>query len=612
MDFLSDLVSLCGYQRTAAFRLVTCFRAGSRPYREGQVVQRYFVDGKEKKVTYTHALHTPTLNANLISVSAFDKAGLMTTFGGGQGIITKNDGTIVLTGRCDRGMYLVDVMNNLQEANDTPMAMSSLSQSTSLEQWHRRLTHCSPSTIQEMANHNLVDGLRISGVEMRGKCEDCILGCQTRRPFDSETEKGVDPLELVSFDLWGPSHTQSAGGKTYLMLIIDGGTSYKDGAYLSDKSDSSTITAFDTFRAKAESLTNRKIRRLRTNRAYQSTAWADYCCIHSIIHEFTAPYSSAQNGLAKRGIRTTMDDVHTLLRDSGLNHSYWCEAAAYSINTRNIIPSRHHPGKIPLELFSGKRQTVAHLRVFSSRCWVKIPTINGMQITGGSKLDSRGVECRLLGYASGCGIYKVQEVASRRVLISRDVVFEEGHPHRTSPVIGENDLPLFDTLDDKSTFSNGDNSATTPTVNPLGTVPTPPSDDVSQATGSIILPSDDPGVIPQVTEPRRSAQIPQPSASILESRDYQQRELLSRQEGDNWAIDRIRPCATSATDSFDLLSFELDDYVACLAEMKASHNIPRSYRHATSSDLDWWMVPMQIEMDTLKRKHTWDLVKLLL
>ena len=65
---------------------------------EGQVVQRYFVEGKEKKVTYTHALHTPTLNANLISVSAFDKASLTTTFGSGQGIITKGDGTVILTG----------------------------------------------------------------------------------------------------------------------------------------------------------------------------------------------------------------------------------------------------------------------------------------------------------------------------------------------------------------------------------------------------------------------------------------------------------------------------------------------------------------------------------
>jgi hypothetical protein len=83
--------------------------------------------------------------------------------------------------------------------------MSSISQPTSLEQWHRRLTHCSPLTIQEMAANNLVDGLKLSGTSVNGKCEDCILGRQTRRPFDRETEKELDPLDLVLFDLWGPS-----------------------------------------------------------------------------------------------------------------------------------------------------------------------------------------------------------------------------------------------------------------------------------------------------------------------------------------------------------------------------------------------------------------------
>src|ERR1700678_3916315 len=34
---------------------------------EGHDVQRYQVDGREREITYTHALHTPTLNANLVS-----------------------------------------------------------------------------------------------------------------------------------------------------------------------------------------------------------------------------------------------------------------------------------------------------------------------------------------------------------------------------------------------------------------------------------------------------------------------------------------------------------------------------------------------------------------
>ena len=83
-----------------------------------------------------------------------------------------------------------------------------------------------------MANKNLVDGINILTGELRGKCEDCILGHQTCCPFDGKTDKVLKPLELVSFDLWGPSRVQSIGGKIYLMVIVNAGTSYKCGAYM--------------------------------------------------------------------------------------------------------------------------------------------------------------------------------------------------------------------------------------------------------------------------------------------------------------------------------------------------------------------------------------------
>jgi len=301
---------------------------------EGKVKQWYLVEGQEKAITYTRALHTPALSVNHISMSAFDKAGLTTTFGGGHGVIRKGDGSIVLTGRGEKSMYIVDTVGNRPS-----MAMSSLLRPTLLEQWHHRLTHCSPTTIQEMVNYGLVDGLAILGKNLQGKCEDCILGRQTHCPFDERSDPSVAPLDLVSFDLWGPSCTQSAGGKVYFMPIVDAGTSYKHGAYLPDKSNVAMIAAFNNFCIKAESLTGWKIWRLHTDRAYESMAWATYCWEHSILYEFTAPYSSAQNGLAEHAIRTTMDDVRTLLHDSGLGHSYWAEAAAYSIETHNLIPS---------------------------------------------------------------------------------------------------------------------------------------------------------------------------------------------------------------------------------------------------------------------------------
>ena len=563
---------------------------------EGTVIQWYKVDGKERKITYTRALHTPTLNANLISISTLDKAGVSTTFGENQGIARKADGTAVLTGKNVNGMYLLDPIENTPRP---PIAMGSLSKPTSLEQWHRRLTHCSPLTIQNMATNNLIDGLTISEDTLKGKCEDCILGRQTRRPFDGETEKGLKPLELVSFDLWGPSRVQSAGGKIYLMIIIDAGTSYKYGAYLSDKSDSTTLDAFSVFQTKAETMTGRRIQRLRSDGAFSSAAWTAYVEKHGITHEITAPYSSAQNGLAERAIRTTMDDVRTLLRDSGLSHSYWAEAATFSIATRNLIPSRRHPGQIPLESFTGKRQDISYLRVFGAKCWAKIPTVHGTQVSGGSKLDPRSTECRLLGYASANGNYKVQDVTTHRVFTSRDVIFEEGHPKRTLASVGEQ-IQIFDTeMMPNEPLTNKLPTTTSPTINDS----TVQSVDADQGAVEQINQRD----IPVITEePRRSPRVPQPSQAVVQSFEYKQREAMSKDQGQDWATDLKNPKASLVT---DWSTEDFEDVTTCLAETKALHHIPRSYQHAMATDPERWMVPMKVEINTLKAKHTWDLVK---
>ena len=69
-------------------------------------------------------------------------------------------------------------------------------------------------------------------------------------------------------------------------------------------------------------MTGHKIHRLKTNGAFGSPAWVKYLQKHGILHEMTAPYSSAQSGLVECAIRTTIKDVHSLLQDSGLGHFY--------------------------------------------------------------------------------------------------------------------------------------------------------------------------------------------------------------------------------------------------------------------------------------------------
>jgi hypothetical protein len=94
-------------------------------------------------------------------------------------------------------------------------------------------------------------------------------------------------------------------------------------------------------------------------------------------------------------------------------------------------------------------------------------------VTGGSKLDPRSVECRILGYATGTGNYKVQEVATRCVFVSRDVIFEEGLPHHTLTSVGEKtqQIPLFDTLSTETLVNNPTPNVTLP--DPVINVPDP-------------------------------------------------------------------------------------------------------------------------------------------
>ena len=61
--------------------------------------------------------------------------------------------------------------------------------SASLDVWHRHLGHVGVTSIVEMAKKGVINGLDIMGdVEVQGKCEDCIYGKQTARPYDEVTE----------------------------------------------------------------------------------------------------------------------------------------------------------------------------------------------------------------------------------------------------------------------------------------------------------------------------------------------------------------------------------------------------------------------------------------
>lgn len=519
-------------------------------------VTKTIVSGSLKTtITFKHAVHTPDLIANLISIGKLDEANCWALFGGG-------------------GVTFYDLLSVEPHISTThALVAHSLAKPTNLEVWHRRFGHIGTRSIVDMAKKGLVDGLDIVGsVEPEGKCEDCIYGKQTARPYDQVVERETEVLERVYIDLWGPARVRSVGGAEYMMAFNDGGSSYRVGYFLNSKSADTTLTAFAEFHVKSERETGKKLIRVRVDMGFYNDKWRDYTTKHGIIVEFSAPYAHGQNGVAERGMRTIIERTRCLLADSGLSPSLWADAAAFTIYTGNLIPSTRQPERVPAEKWTNKRQDVSHLRPFGCTAYAKIP-----EEIGTSKLSPRSIKYVLIGYF-GRGTYKLWDRASGTTIKSRDVIFEEGKGHRT---ISDTSTPTFDiAFDDDVTPTTSHDAGDTPSgmvIPPKPLAPRPRATDPplhpDSTTHATSIPPSTPGNDSPVAQP--SAELAPPRRSA-----------------------RLAVLGTGApTPGTTVLLTTLPD-----------SQIPRSYWEAMTRP-ELWRPPMETEWAVLNERGVFELVE---
>jgi len=75
--------------------------------------------------------------------------------------------------------------------------------------------------------------------------------------------------------------------------------------------------------------------------------------------------------------------------------------------------------KSPQEVWTGKKPSLSHLRVFGCDAYVNVPKEKR------TKLDSKYEKCIFIGYKDHLKGYKLWNPISRKVVYNRDVVFRE-------------------------------------------------------------------------------------------------------------------------------------------------------------------------------------------
>ncbi|KAJ9552074.1 hypothetical protein OSB04_016119 [Centaurea solstitialis] len=134
---------------------------------------------------------------------------------------------------------------------------------------------------------------------------------------------------------------------------------------------------------------------------------------------FSCPYTSPQNGKAERKIRSINNIIRTVLTHSSLPPSYWHHALAMATYILNILPSKTKSHLTPTRLLYHKSPTYSHLRVFGCLCYPLLPT------TSINKLQNRSSPCVFLGYPPNHRGYLCLDLSTKKILISRHVLFDE-------------------------------------------------------------------------------------------------------------------------------------------------------------------------------------------
>jgi hypothetical protein len=178
-------------------------------------------------------------------------------------------------------------------------------------------------------------------------------------------------------------------------------------------------------------------------REFDNSTSRDFFLSHGMQLRMSCSYTSSQNGKVERMICTTNDTIRTLLLQAHLPAHFWAEGLHTSTYLLNRLPSTVCPAPTPHQALFGTPPRYDHFRVFGCACYPNTAA------TAPHKLAPRSTLCVFLEYSPDHKGYRCFDLSSRRVLISRHVVFDETvFPFSsTTPPSSDPDLDLLSLSD---------------------------------------------------------------------------------------------------------------------------------------------------------------------
>ena len=184
------------------------------------------------------------------------------------------------------------------------------------------------------------------------------------------------------------------------------------------KSKSEVRQLFYSFYTMVHTQFGLKIKAIRTDNAKEFDMF-DFLNSHGIIHQHSCVYTPQKNSIVERKHQHLLCIAKALQIQSQLPIKFWGDYVLHAAYLINRFPSPLLHDKTPFELLFHKLPDYSHLKVFGCLCFAS--TILHTR----NKFSPKAGKCVFLGFPFNVKGYKVFDIESHTIIVSRDVIFHE-------------------------------------------------------------------------------------------------------------------------------------------------------------------------------------------
>jgi transposase InsO family protein len=357
-----------------------------------------------------------SLDYNLLSVSQLCEMGYNCLFTNkGVTVFRRIDDSFAFSGILRGKLYLVDIIPEEIEFDKCLIAKTNMGWL-----WHRRLAHVGMRNLRKLQKEGHILGLMNVGFEKDMPCGACQAGKQVGAPHHAKNIMTMTrPLEMLHTDLFGPIAYISICGNKYDLVIVDDYSRFTWVFFLQDQSKTQEV--LNKLLKRAQNEFDAKVKKIRNDKGTElkNTQVEDYLDEEGIKHEFLAPYTPQQNGVAERKKRTLIKMARTMLDEYKTFDRFWAETVNTACHATNRLYLHKLLKKTPYELFTGNKPNVSYFRVFGSKCYIL------QKRSKSYKFSPKAYEGFLLGYDSYSHAYRVFNKDSGCIETTCGAVFDD-------------------------------------------------------------------------------------------------------------------------------------------------------------------------------------------